>query len=130
MTFFNVLNDIVFYKKGDQLNNVDYYGDFSPFLINRWVSMYSPNMCRVINDTMNRYHSLFEDKSQLYKLYINLLPKQPQKYIRYIKKVKKEESDEGEDDQIELLAKSVELSKREINMYIAYEREHRLTNTD
>ena len=113
MTFFNTLNDVLFYKKGNQLSNVDHYTDFSPFLINRWVSMYSPDMCSIINDTMNRYHSLFDDKRQMYKLYLNLLPKVSSKYIRYIKKKKvdKDKVDTEEEERVNALAKGLELSK-------------------
>ena len=132
MTFFNTLNDILFYKKGNQLSNVDNYNDFSPFLVNRWVSMYSPNMCNIVNDTMNRYHSLFDDKRQMYRLYLNLLPRVSSKYIRYIKKKKvdKDKVDTEEEERVSALAKGLELSKREINNYINYEREHRSTSTD
>jgi hypothetical protein len=132
VTFFNTLNDILFYKKGNQLSNVDNYNDFSPFLVNRWVSMYSPNMCNIVNDTMNRYHSLFDDKRQMYRLYLNLLPRVSSKYIRYIKKKKvdKDKVDTEEEERVSALAKGLELSKREINNYINYEREHRSTSTD
>ena len=132
MTFFNTLNDVLFYKKGDKLDNIDHYTDFSPFLINRWCSMYSPDMCRIVNDTMNRYHSLFEDKQQMYKLYLNLLPRVSQKYIRYIKKKKvdKDKVDTEELERVAAIAQGLELSKREINNYIKYEREHRPTSTD
>ena len=132
MTFFNTLNDVLFYKKGDKLDNIDHYTDFSPFLINRWCSMYSPDMCRIVNDTMNRYHSLFEDKQQMYKLYLNLLPRVSQKYIRYIKKKKvdKDKVDTEELERVAAIAQGLELSKREINNYIEYEREHRPTSTN
>lgn len=132
MTFFNTLNDILFKKKGNQLNNVDHYKDFSPFLINRYASMHSPNMCKIINDTTNRYHSLFEDKRQMYKLYVHLLPKLPQTFIRYIKKKKvdKDTIDVEEVERLDALAKGLELSKKEISTYIQYEREHRSTSTD
>lgn len=128
MAFFDVINDILFHKRGDKLDNVDHYTDFSPFLVNRWCSMYSPNMCHIINQTMNRYHSLFEDKRLMYKLYLSIVPRVSQRFIRYIKKPKKDPVDEQEDD-IPTIARGLELSKREINIYIQYEREHRSTNT-
>ena len=89
-------------------------------------------MCSIINDTMNRYHSLFDDKRQMYKLYLNLLPKVSSKYIRYIKKKKvdKDKVDTEEEERVNALAKGLELSKREINTYIKYEREHRPTSTN
>lgn len=77
---------------------------------------------------MNRYHSLFEDKRLMYKLYLSIVPRVSQRFIRYIKKPKKDPVDEQEDD-IPTIARGLELSKREINIYIQYEREHRSTNT-
>jgi len=94
--------------------------------------MYSPDMCRIVNDTMNRYHSLFEDRRQMYKLYLHLLPRVSSKYIRYIKKKKvdKDKVDTEEEERVNALAEGLELSKREINNYIKYEREHRPTGTN
>ena len=129
MAFFDVINDILFHKRGDKLDNVDHYADFSPFLVNRWCSMYSPNMCHIINQTMNRYHSLFEDKRLMYKLYLSIVPRVNQRFIRYIKKPKKDPVEDDQDD-TPTIARGLELSEREINMYIQYEREHRSTNTD
>jgi hypothetical protein len=132
VAFFDILNDILFHKKGDKLDNVDSYSEFSPFLVNRWCSMHSPNMCKVVNDTVNRYHSIFEDKADLYKLYIHFIPKASQRYIRYIKK-KKIDPDEIDVEVAEknrILAKSLELSEKEISMYIQYEQEHRSASTD
>lgn len=131
MAFFDVINDILFHKRGDKLDNVDQYSDFSPFLVNRWCSMYSPDMCHIINQTMNRYHSLFEDKKLMYNLYVKLLPRVKQRFIRYIKKPKKDSQTEQEDvENLDVIASGLELSKREINMYIQYEREHRSTDTN
>ena len=131
MTFFDVINDILFHKKKNKLDNVDNHQHFVPFLINRWCSMYNSTMCRYINDTLNRYPGLFEDKQDMYKAYTHIIPRVKQKFIRYIKKSKKDESTEQDSDTpTALLAHELELSEREINMYIEYERQHRPTDTN
>ena len=53
MTIFDILNDILFTKKGNLLQNVDDEAAFNNYMINRWVSMYSPNLAIVINSTTN-----------------------------------------------------------------------------
>lgn len=131
MTFFDMVNDILFHKRGDKLSNVDHDQHLIPFLINRWISMYNGNMCRYINDTMNRYPGLFQDKRDIYRSYIHMIPRMKQRFIKYIKKNKKDsEQDDEQSDNVSLLARELELSEREINMYIQHERQYRSTHTD
>ena len=115
-TIFDYINDILYHKKGDLLNNVEHESGYNPYMINRWLSMYSPQIANLINLTSNRLYSVFETKSESYKFLLKVLPKSKPRRIGYIKKVKKEKKDEL--DVIETLASSLELSKREINLYI------------
>lgn len=129
--FFDVLNNVLFDKQTDKIHDVDSIEQFSPYMLNRWASMHSKDMCHIINDTTNRYHSLFDDKETMYKMYIHLLPRVNKKYIKYIKKNKTENTKESEDsqDKIDALSSQLELSKKEISNYIKYDSEHRSTNT-
>lgn len=115
-TIFDYINDILYHKKGDLLSNVEHESGYNPYMINRWLSMYSPQIANLINLTSNRLYSVFETKSESYKFLLKILPKSKPRRIGYIKKVKKEKKDEL--DVIETLASSLELSKREINLYI------------
>lgn len=131
MTFFDVINDILFYKRGDKLDNVDHDQHMVPFLLNRWISMHSPVLCRYVNDTMNRYIGLFDDKRDMYRAYLNIIPRVNKKFIRYIKKHKPtEEKTDDDAPDVPLIARELELSEREINMYIQHERQHRPTHTN
>jgi hypothetical protein len=121
-TIFDYINDILYHKKGDLLSNVEHESGYNPYMINRWLSMYSPQIANLINLTSNRLYSVFETKTESYKFLLKILPKSKPRRIGYIKKVKKEKKDEL--DVIETLASSLELSKREINLYI------KETNTD
>ena len=115
MTIFNHLNDILFTKRGDSLHNIDHETDFNMYMINRWVSMYSPGLAVVINSTTNWMSSVFETKRDYYRFVCKVLPRVSRKRIHYIKKTKPETTEQT--DNTKLLAKRLELSEREIKSY-------------
>ena len=120
-TIFDFLNDILFSKKKEAFRSVDDNKAFSPFLLNRWISMYSPGMALVVNN-IGKYISLFDDKVDLYNFFVAVIPKMPRKNINYIKKIKdnvKTKNDES--DFVALLSKKHEISKREIKEYLSIE---------
>lgn len=119
MTIFDCLNDILFTKRGKLLRNVDEENDFNQYMINRWVSMYSPAMAILVNNTTNWLYSIFETKQQFYQFTSSIFPRVGRKRIHYIKKVKKDEEDEIEN--LELIAKRLELSQREIKSYYEFQ---------
>ena len=82
--------------------------------------MHSPEINNLINDTTNRFGMVLESKDDQVKFLINMLPRCRFKKIEYLKKVKKEKPDkdqESKDQYISLLAKSREISKREVEQY-------------
>lgn len=111
MTIFDHLNSILFTKKRDTLTNVDDESTFSPYMTNRWISMYSSDLANIINNTSNRYINCF-NKQEFYNFLSAVLPRVRFKRIAYIKK-KTEKKDEKEQNIIELIAKSREISIRE-----------------
>lgn len=115
MNFFDILRSLLFVK--ETANDLCSEGlqQFTPYMVNRWVSFYDNSKTIFINETFNRFASLFEDKSEMYKLYLNLIPQSKFKKINYIKK-KKETQDE--DPNVAVIAKNNMLSKREIQQYI------------
>jgi hypothetical protein len=129
MNFFDVLNNVLYNKKTDTKILYNGIEEFSPFMLNRWCSMYNNDICSLINVTTNRLHNVFEDKLTQYKLFLNVIPRLDRRRIQYIKKVKPEVVDD-EQEMTSTLARELELSEKEINMYIQYEREHRSTSTD
>ena len=121
MTIFDCLNDILFTKKGKLLTNVDDEANFNQYMISRWCSMYSPNVATIVNNSVNWLWSSFETKEQYYKFMLTVLPRVNRKRINYIKKAKPEDNTQ-EPDNVQLLAKRLELSQREIKLY--YESQH------
>lgn len=117
MTIFDAIKDILFTKKQTCFSSVDDEGEFVPFLVNRWLSMYSPEVALTSNN-INKYIGIFENKKDLYSLFMAVFPKMPFKKINYIKKIK-ENKDTKEQETISLLAKNKELSQREIIDYIS-----------
>lgn len=115
MTIFDILNDILFTKKGKLLQNIDDESAFNMYMINRWVSMYSPGMATIINNTTNRLHSTFNTKDDYYRFINKVLPKVKRKHIPYIKKVKRDTPED--DENLKIIAKRLELSQREIKSY-------------
>tara|TARA_R110000772_G_scaffold22153_5_gene60168 strand:- start:5059 stop:5433 length:375 start_codon:yes stop_codon:yes gene_type:complete len=116
MNFFQIQNKL-FYSKKDDAGFLDQEGEsaFVPFLLNRWLSFYSKDTPHFVNETLNTYTGLFEDKQQLYRLYYNLIPRLKFKRIQYIKKVKKDKEEEVD---YALFAKSNNISIRELKQYV------------
>jgi hypothetical protein len=117
MTIFDFISSVLFTKEKTCLNSIDEEGDFSPYMLNRWCSMYSKNTATFSN-IINRYLGVFENKKDLYSLFVAVMPNVPSRRISYIKKIKEKNIEENND--IDLLANNLELSKREINQYIAF----------
>jgi hypothetical protein len=115
MSFFDILRSLLFAKKTAEDLCSEGLQQFTPYMVNRWISFYDNSKTIFINETFNKFASLFEDKNEMYKLYFNLIPQSKFKKINYIKK-KKETQDE--DPSVAVIAKNNMLSKREILQYI------------
>jgi hypothetical protein len=115
MNIFDYISDILFTKEKN-LSNADDEYEYNQYMVNRWASMYSPRMATIINNTSNWLYPVLEDKSTHYEFLHSILPQVKRKHIPYIKKEKKESTEE--DSKVELLAKKLELSKREIKYFL------------
>jgi len=114
-TIFNFIDSVLFNKK--KLNTINEgETEFNIYMVNRWCSMYSPDIAQIINQTSNQYKEVFTLKQDQYNFLFNILPKRKKKKIDYIKKQKVE--NEKQDDLIPVLSKKMELSQREIKEYI------------
>jgi hypothetical protein len=115
-TIFDFINDILFQKKGDKLDDIESESQYNSYMINRWISMYSPQMAQLINLTSNKLYSAFPTKRHNYRFLVHFLPKTGFKRTNYIKKISKDKKDT--DNSINILARNLELSEREIRYYI------------
>lgn len=111
MSIFDIIADILFFKRKNTITNIDNESVFSPFMLNRWISMYSNTLALKAN-LVNKYISF--NKQSIYTLFFNIFDKVPNKKITYFKK-KKEEA--KEDDALPLFSKALEISQREIKIY-------------
>jgi len=116
---FDFLKDIIYRKKGDLLDNPENHQEFQPYLMQRWLSMHSPNLAKIINATTNRLYTTFETKQDWYRGLLTTIPKTYFKKINYIKKNKKEKENQKEFNEIiSFIAKNKQISKREVEMYV------------
>lgn len=95
----------------DQLNDVD-KKSFTPFMINRWLSM-NVDFIELVNE-VQRFTVGHLSPRDTYKLYFDLLPRQKQ-YNKYIKGKK---SDKYNTELVELLSKHFLISEKESMEYI------------
>ncbi len=116
VTLFTYLSDIITYKRGDVPKSFEDYNLLVPFLNNRWLSMYSSQFCKIVNNTVNKYWNIFT-KEEYYKFLVTIIPKSHFKKIDYIKKIKPDKEKDF-DPVITLLAQNLNLSKREITSYV------------
>jgi hypothetical protein len=85
------------------------------FILNRWLSMVDSSVALIINATTNKWitnRGICSDKMLLGKFYKKIMPKIFKKYS-YIKKSSKEKSQ----NEYESIAKTKEISVREIEFY-------------
>lgn len=122
---FDIIKSLLFNKRKIDINIED--NTFTPYLINRWISMYSIELCYFINKTTNfNFKNIFGDsKEDIYNYFFNVIPKVPYKKIQFIKKNKKEINNEDKEleEMINNYAINYELSKREIREYLKLQKE-------
>lgn len=86
--------------------------DYIPYLINRWLSFGVESVTPALNETVNSLGNI--DKEKHFMLLLSLFPKYKRlPRFTYIKKKKKVPDKEGEDN-IKMLATSLEMSQKEV----------------
>lgn len=128
---FDLIDRVLFSKRTIDINIGD--EQVHPYIMNRWISMYSTQMATLINNTGNWMYSVFEHDNQLYYKFLQrFLPRVGRRRIHYIKKIKTSPTSQPDEEekQAETLAHNLELSTREIKLLLEYERQHRPTNTN
>lgn len=121
MNFFDLLRKLIFSKKtiAEDLGSEDLQ-QFTPYMMNRWLSFYGASQAVFVNETLNRFTSLLDDKGEMYKLYYNLIPTCRYKKIEYVKK--KKEKEEKQDTNIPIIARNQMISQREVNLYLDFKK--------
>lgn len=117
MQLFEQLFDIIHHKECRIQNDIEDEKDFSPYLIQRWLSMYSPNFAVILNNSSNIFWKTLDSKLIWYKYFTAILPKSNIKRIVYIKK-QKNEKNTNDDDLVKYIANVYELSTREVKEYL------------
>ena len=79
------IRDIVANKTGKLLDFPENEILFNPYITQRVISMYSPTLCNVINETTNKKLSALS-KRELYDLLIAIIPKQNKSFTKFFKK--------------------------------------------
>lgn len=117
---FDVLSDILFNKRGDQLQSIDNEADINPYMLNRWISMHSPEGAFIVNEYNNKWWSVLQNKNDWYRFCLTVIPKYRSSKLSYIKKSSKEKKTISDDNKVyEILAHNLELSVREVKSYIS-----------
>jgi hypothetical protein len=113
---FDYLNNILYDKEKELLEENN---EFVPFLIQRWLSMHSPEVAYILNETTNRYWAAMGDKQDWYNMLMTQLPRVKFKKLQYIKKPK--ETNNKDDELIKRLADNMEISQREVRLLLEKE---------
>lgn len=123
INIFDFLKDILYKKRGHLLDDHDNLSQFQPYMVMRWISMYSPDTALLLNKTLNRQWSAFQgenDKQMWYKMFLCILPKCNFKKFNYIKRNKEIKK---YDPDIKIITKHIsstlEMSQKELNNIIS-----------
>jgi hypothetical protein len=114
----NFIHDIAVQKSGQLLDFPENELSFNSYIVQRIISMYSPNICFIINETTNKKLSQLS-KEQVYKLLIDIIPKQKNSFTKYFKKDKTELILTDTDKKnVDFLCEKYKISYREVKDYI------------
>ena len=112
MTIFDWVNNILVTKKHWNEFTEDEQKKFSPFIINRWLSM-DKDFIEVVN-VFQKYAIGTLEPREVYKWYCDMLPK-GKRFNKYIKGKSNKKYDK---ELINLVSKNFEVSKNESKTYI------------
>lgn len=115
---FDLLNKILFKTKSPDTSNIDENSDFQPYLIQRWCSMHSLELTTLLNQTSNVQWSTLENNTDWFTYLHGVIPKTKFKHIVYIKKKKDNEIKQIQKQTLQKVANNLELSSREVSLYI------------
>ena len=112
MTIFDWVNNVLVHKKHWDSFTEDEQKKFSPFIINRWLSM-DKDFIEIVN-VFQKYSIGTLEPREVYKWYCDVLPK-GKRFNKYIKGKKDKKYDS---ELINLLINHFECSKLEVKQYL------------
>jgi hypothetical protein len=115
---FEYLNKILFKTKTPDTENLDENSEFQPYLVQRWCSMYSPEVTALLNQTSNIHWSTLQGNTEWFNYLHSIVPKTRFKRINYIKKKRETENKTTQKQILQKVANNLEISSREVNLYI------------
>jgi hypothetical protein len=115
---FDYLNKILFKTKTPDTSTIDEVKEFQPYLIQRWCSMYSPQVSDLVNQTSNRVWPVLDNNTMWFNYLHGVVPGCKFKRLNYIKKKKDTEATTTNKQSIKIVANHLEISVREVNQYI------------
>jgi hypothetical protein len=92
MNIFDIIDGIAFSKNENLINSPETEKEYSPFIVNRWLSMLDPIAAKIINITVNKNIKQLNTVQDQYNFLLNVLPKFGKQRINYIKKPSKSKS--------------------------------------
>ena len=115
---FDYLNKVLYKTKGPDTVNIKESQDFQPYMIQRWCSMYSPEVATLLNQTSNRVWPSLADNEMWFNYLHGVIPACKFKRLNYIKKKKDTDKNTTQKNTVRKVANTLELSMREVNDYI------------
>lgn len=116
MNIFDLFKELFFKSSSVDCRTSEGLQMFSPYMINRWLSFYGKPQAQFVNDTLNKYSNVLDEKVQQYNMYYHLIPKMKFKRISYVKKSKS--NDDEKVEHLNLLASNLNISTRELKQYM------------
>jgi hypothetical protein len=86
---FKAINYLLFSKRKPELDN-EILEEFSPYMVNRYLSFYDESFSDYTNETINTYGNIFKNKEDQFRFYEQIVPRLQKRKINYIKKPKEE----------------------------------------
>ena len=65
---------------------MNYWKNFSPYMVTRYLSFYDKDLLNYANETVNRYSQIFDTDEEAFRFFENVIPKLKRKNIKYISK--------------------------------------------
>ncbi len=84
---------------------------YSPYIVNRYITFADKSLVHLVNNSVNKYGSVFSINVDHYNFLHALIPKNKRKYINYTKKIKRDKKI------YERVCSLYELSHREVDLY-------------
>lgn len=125
MEIFNIINNLCFYKKKPFLLTQEEIKEFSPYMVNRWISMVDENLAPIVNENQKFVNCMDEETYHTY-LYM-VIPRIRSRKFSYIKGAKPTKV-EGEEIR-QILCENLEISEKELDIVLGPDKVKEIINS-